>query len=346
MPRRHLRQRAGHALGALAFSPTDDSPQAQRWRADPDLHVAWSIFGSAAWGSNSLYKHSDRRVMLTPGQENHSISLSELALAFEVGLGPLSIRRSIDAGIGISWYGVYTQQSVTDSATLHELLWAVQPALMIEIGTFCGGSAIFFARTMMGYNPHARVLTIDRTSSASRRAACRSAGWAKNHGLSGFESNHWSELVKSRHIVPIVGQPDSPALVNRLAKEVASAGGAVFVCDDSDHLAGPVLAHFAALSRFVSPGGFYIVQDTRLDADCAYAMITSRLATDHWCRSVLRNGGAAAAVANITRSPSFARDWVQDRSVEKWVVTQHPGGYLRRRKEPTAAEPATPTPSN
>ena len=101
-------------------------------------------------------------------------------------------------------------QSVTDSATLHELLWSVQPALFIEIGTFCGGSAIFFARTMQGYNPKARVITIDTTSASSRREACRSGHVP---GPSGLDSTHWKELVKAprcpmpHHIAPHHAKP-------------------------------------------------------------------------------------------------------------------------------------------
>ena len=37
----------------------------------------------------------------------------------------------------------------------------VRPSLIIELGTMCGGSAIFLARTAMGYNEKAKVLTFD-----------------------------------------------------------------------------------------------------------------------------------------------------------------------------------------
>lgn len=317
--------------GALAYSTTDTSRAALQWRADPDVGRAWDVWRGAAWGSNSTYRHPDRRVVLWPGEGERSVALSELAAAFELGLGPVNTRKSIDAGIGVSWYGVHTQQSVTDSATLHELLWSIQPSLLIEIGTLCGGSAIFFARTMMGYNPGARVITIDRTSTASRRVACRSR--ARVPGPSGLDSDHWTSLVKSRSIIPMVGTPDHRVVLERVAQAVAeSGGGGVFVIDDGDHLARPLLDHFAALSKFVSPGGYYVVQDTRLDTDCAYTMLTTRLAPGHWCRLVLTEGGAAAAVATLLRSHDFQQEWVQDRAAEKWTISQHPGGYLRRRR--------------
>ena len=51
--------------------------------------------------------------------------MAEMAFAFELSLGPAGLPRSLEAGIGLPWYGVDTQQSVTDSATIHALLWKV-----------------------------------------------------------------------------------------------------------------------------------------------------------------------------------------------------------------------------
>ena len=50
-----------------------------------------------------------------------------------------------------------------------------------------------------------------------------------------------------------------------------------------------------------------------------------------WCGQTWRKGGPARAVAAIVTNETFARDWVQDRAVETWAITQHPGGYMRRR---------------
>ena len=50
-----------------------------------------------------------------------------------IALGPMNLRLQLDAGIGIPWYGIFTQQSVTDSATLHQLLWHIQPDLLVEV---------------------------------------------------------------------------------------------------------------------------------------------------------------------------------------------------------------------
>ena len=48
--------------------------------------------------------------------------------------------RQSNTEIGIGWWGVGSQQSVTDSAVFHDLLWKVQPDLLIEIGTWCAST--------------------------------------------------------------------------------------------------------------------------------------------------------------------------------------------------------------
>ena len=78
--------------------------------------------------------------------------------------------------------------------------------------------------------------------------------------------------------------------------------------------------------------GRHLVEDTRLDADCAASILTMPPGSVYWyCRRLQAEGGPARAVANLTATPAFRAAWRQDRSVEKWAITQHPGGYLRRK---------------
>ena len=57
--------------------------------------------------------------------------------------------------------GVGMQQDPNDAIASADLLWRVRPRLLIELGTSGGGSALFYARVMRGYDPEARVLTMD-----------------------------------------------------------------------------------------------------------------------------------------------------------------------------------------
>ncbi len=61
----------------------------------------------------------------------------------------------------ITHRGVGMQQDPTDAIAIADLLWRVRPRLLIELGTSGGGSALYYARIMMAYDPLARVLTMD-----------------------------------------------------------------------------------------------------------------------------------------------------------------------------------------
>ena len=187
-------------------------------------------------------------------------------MAFEIGLGPVKHPVRVPAGIGVRWFGVETEQSVTDSATLHEVLWRVKPSVLIEVGTMCGGSACFFAKTMAGYDPRAKVVTFDTTPPAQRQ---------KCHVKTQcFGSPLWSELQASGNLLPVTGDVTDPVQIAMLKHEVAKAGGPVIVVDDASHVARPTVEHWLALERFVTPGSYYVVEDTRLDSDCAISILT------------------------------------------------------------------------
>ncbi len=323
--------------GAWPYKAHDQSAAAKAWRNLTSVKWALQWLRDAESGRGdaqyTAYRTSRQNILLHPGGVGETrLSAKDLALGFELALGPMNIPPALDVGIGITWFGVMTQQSVTDSATLHALLWRVQPDLLIEIGTMCGGSAIFYAKTMMGYNPRARVLTFDTNRNPADRmkrctnfhaASLRRTGAQAVQGL-----NHpfWKELQASGNLVPISGSAlDRKGLAQ--IEEEARRARSVFVIDDGSHVKESNLAHWHGLSRFVSEGSYYVVQDTRLDTDCAHAILIGRGA---WCGETLRKGGPAQAVADIVKNASFHREWKQDRAVEQWGITQHPGGYLLR----------------
>ena len=316
----------------MLFALNDSSAEARAWRRRADVRSARRFLATMPG-----WLHGGRVVDLA----SKSVSLGDLAFAFEVGLGPVKHPAKIPAGIGVIAFGVYSEQSVTDAAMLHEILWRVRPSLIIEIGTMCGGSAIFLAKTMMGYNPSSRVITFDL-----QRPENQSGGRKCLQPRQGFQSAHWKELQGSNNLVPVVGDITSAENMRLLRREVARANG-TFVIDDASHVAGPIIKRFHLLSPFVSVGGYYLIQDTRLDYDCALSVLTMPPDNVYWyCRMLLAEGGPAAAVANITADErrfgrttnkrprgsrrQQAREWMQDRGCEKWILTQHPGGYLRR----------------
>ena len=310
--------------------------------------MAWRNLSSVSWALNWLddslhlrgeaqytaYRHPQRQLLLHPAFDDAKVSVRDLALGFELALGPMNLRKLVDAGMGVPMHGVYTQQSVTDVATLHRLLWRAKPSLLVEVGTMCGGSAIFYARTMMGYDPRAEVWTFDTNKNeGDRLGRCRRfhtnpAEAELNDGVQqGLEHPSWKELQASGNLKVVRDSVLSERWLAALREKAASARG-VFVIDDANHIMSDNLMMWEGLSSLVSPGSYYLVQDTRLDTDCAYAVLVGR---GGWCGQTWRKGGPARAVAAIVTNETFARDWVQDRAVETWAITQHPGGYMRRR---------------
>ena len=60
----------------------------------------------------------------------------------------------------IRWMGIEMRQNVLDLWTIQETITEVRPALLIETGTWDGGSALFYAQ-LMDLLGEGRVLTID-----------------------------------------------------------------------------------------------------------------------------------------------------------------------------------------
>ena len=94
-----------------------------------------------------------------------------------------------------------------------------------------------------------------------------------------------------------------------------------------DHIAPTTIKRFHSLSKYVGLSNYYILQDTRLDFDCAYAQLTQNGPWDY-CHEILDKGGSWMAADELKDSEGFT----QDREVEFWRITQHPGGYLKRVK--------------
>ena len=310
-----LSKRRPDLSSGLLYSLNDTSPEAKSWWSRSDVTDALALLEHAP-----QFSHGNRVVSLHTG----GVSLDDLAFAFEIGLGPVKHPAKIPAGIGVTWYGVNTEQSVTDLATVHGLLWKIKPRLLIEIGTMCGSSAVVLAKMMRDYDASARVVTFDKTSPEQRGAKCTLP-------TSGYGSPHWSALKASGNLVSIIGDATSNESLTMLRREAKESGGPVFVIDDASHVASLTVSLFNALSPLVSVGSYYLVQDTRLDYDCALSFLTMKPGSVYWyCRRIQAEGGPARAVATIKRQRDFLRSWKQDRSVEQWVITQHPGGYLKR----------------
>ena len=112
----------------------------------------------------------------------------------------------------------------------------------------------------------------------------------------------------------LIGSSVDPSIVAEMHKAAIAAGGPVFVILDSDHRAAHVAAELEAYAPMVTPGSYLLVQDGVIDTLPAFR---------HG-----RPGPLPAIRAFLERHPEFE---VQRALSERFIITHHPMGWLRRR---------------
>lgn len=134
------------------------------------------------------------------------------------------------------WLGVPILKSPLDCWVYQEMICELRPDLIVETGTYLGGSALFFA-SICDLLQHGRVLTID----VQRR-------------------------VRRTHprITALVGDSTSEEIL-RAVRAAAAGAERVMVVLDSDHRAAHVAKELRAYREFVSVGSYLVVEDTNVN---------------------------------------------------------------------------------
>lgn len=136
------------------------------------------------------------------------------------------------------WFGLQTLQNPFDVWVTQEILWEVKPDLIIETGTFKGGSTLLWATLLEQINPDAKIVTIDVRNLNEK---------ARSHPL-------WEKYVT--FLEGGSTDPEIVAEVERLAQ-----GKRALVILDSDHSKAHVLGELRAYAPLVPPGSYVIAQD-------------------------------------------------------------------------------------
>lgn len=202
------------------------------------------------------------------------------------------------------WLGRPIIQYPQDIVAMQELIWAVQPDLIIETGIAHGGSLIFSA-SMLALNAacggpqDARVLGLDIDIRAHNRAAVEA------HPL-------------ANRITMIQGSSIAPEIIAQV-HQFAANYKRILVCLDSNHTHDHVLAELEAYAQLTSVGSYCVVFDTVIE-DMPADMFPNR----PWGPG---NNPKTALRAWIGKHPEF----VVDRSIEhKLLATVAPEGFLKR----------------
>jgi cephalosporin hydroxylase len=203
------------------------------------------------------------------------------------------------------WLGRPIIQYPQDMVAMQEIIWAVQPELIVETGIAHGGSLILSASMLelnaaCGGPADARVLGIDIDIRAHNRAAIEA------HPM-------------SRRIDMIQGSSIGAEVVAQVHAKAAGKRR-VLVFLDSNHTHDHVLAELEAYAPLVTPGSYCVVFDTVIE-DMPKSMFPDR----PWGPG---NNPKTAVNQWLPAHPEFEIDRAME---SKLLVTVAPNGFLRKK---------------
>jgi cephalosporin hydroxylase len=205
-----------------------------------------------------------------------------------------------------SWLGRPIIQYPQDMIAMQELIWSIQPDLIIETGIAHGGSLIFSAsmlelNAICGGVQDAEVLAVDID--------------IREHNREAIEAHPMFKRISM-----IQGSSIDPEIVEQV-KSKAAGKQKILVFLDSNHTHDHVLAELEAYAPLTSVGSYCIVFDTLVE-DLPANMFENR----PWGPG---NNPKTAAREYLKTHSEFEID----KNIQnKILITVAPDGYLRRTK--------------
>jgi cephalosporin hydroxylase len=195
------------------------------------------------------------------------------------------------------WRGWPMVKCWLDLGEYHHIIWQTKPELIVETGTYAGGSALYFADTL-------RAVEQDRDDTNEFNGAEVISIDISNEG--DLPDDHRIEFIRGR------SSTDLRVLEHVTAR---AKGRKTMVVLDSDHSEEHVLKELRAYAPLVSVGAYLIVEDTNPDA---YRQL-----------GFAEHEGAGPARALREWQPQNHGFKVDERR-ERFLFSQNPGGYLKR----------------
>lgn len=204
------------------------------------------------------------------------------------------------------WLGRPIIQYPQDIVAMQELVFSVQPDLIIETGIAHGGSLILYAsllelNAIMGGPPHAHVLGIDIDIRAHNRTAIEA-----------------HPMYQRGRISMLEGSSIAPDMVESV-KVFAKPYQRVMVLLDSNHTYDHVLSELEAYAPLTAVGSYCVVFDTVVEN-----MPQDAFPDRPWGKG---NNPMLAVDAYLVNHPEFEIDTMMD---AKLLISVAPRGYLQR----------------
>jgi cephalosporin hydroxylase len=219
--------------------------------------------------------------------------------------GPLReyVRARLMQVLHDSYMGVPLAKFPEDLRVYEHLMWIDGPDTVIELGTYGGGSALWFRDRLAALRVYGRtqhtplVVSVDIDQTLARDA------------LTGPGMQDGVTLIET----PL----QDPQTIAQVAELVQ--GRRCFVVEDSAHTFESTTAALEAYAQFVPQGGFMVVEDGCVDDD--------ELRLPMWPDDV--RGVRPALDAWLTTREG--QQFTVRRDLELYGVSCHPSGFLQRR---------------
>jgi len=198
--------------------------------------------------------------------------------------------------LGNAWLGFPILQWPTDMLVMQQIIFEQRPQVIIETGTYRGGSTIYYA-SLLRLLGGGRVVSVDVEVPDEVRHAVASSPFGDTITLVRGDS-------KAREVLSRVG-------------EAVGNDKNVLAVLDSDHSRAHVLGELRAYCAFIPVGGYLVAMDT-----ICHDLWDLPKGAPKW-----KDDNPLRAVEDFLRErPEFE----VDRSREKFLVTYAPRGFLKR----------------
>ncbi|MDP8983069.1 MAG: cephalosporin hydroxylase family protein [Acidobacteriota bacterium] len=192
----------------------------------------------------------------------------------------------------VTFLGVQTLKSVSDLWNYQEILTELKPSLILELGTFHGGSTLYFAEIGKLVSPNLRILSVDN------------------------EHHRVHPRVRTHERIELLESDSThPRVAARFLELREAWPGKTFFIVDSNHTKDHVLAELMLLRDLTQPGDYVVVEDGNING-----------------HPVLPGWGPGPYEALQEYLEKYSEDYFADTAREqKFGFTFAPTGFLIRR---------------
>jgi cephalosporin hydroxylase len=213
-----------------------------------------------------------------------------------------------------TWLGRPAIQFPNDAWALQELIWAIQPDLIIETGIAHGGSLVFSASmlALLDMTDGIKLGGIFDPRKSKRKVL----------GIDIDIRKHNREAIEAHPMASRIQMIEGSSVSSQIIKQVETIAKdyeKILICLDSNHTHDHVLAELNAYAALTSIGSYCVVFDTLVD-EMPKEMFFDR----PWGPN---NNPKTAVLEFLKTHPEFEIDKSID---HKLLISVAPDGYLKR----------------